>query len=198
LGENTAVDYSRQLAVGMYFGSLALAIVLCFVGSSWLSGQIEDLEQQRNAKKTELTRLQSVTGEVKEIESKQKGLEDRLVRIATLMRNKQGPVRVLDALNTAIPERAWLTEVHEHSGDMKLGGFALDGETISAFMRELEKSDYFPKVELDVARQATKQGVKIQEFAIKAKVSYAGKIVPVDDQGDKSKPAAQSKAPASH
>ncbi len=176
LGNDTAVDYSGHIVVGAYIVSMVVSVAACFFLSAWISGEIEDLTNQKNAKEKELARIQTVTQKVKDIEKKQKDLEDRLVRIATLKRNKQGPVRVLDALNSALPERAWLAEAREKGDVMKLEGLALDGETISQFMRELEKSDYFPKVELDVAKQATKQGVKIQAFSIRASVSYAGKI----------------------
>jgi type IV pilus assembly protein PilN len=176
LGDDTSVDYSGHIVVGAYVASMVVSVAACFILSSWISGEIEELTNQKSAKEKELARIQTVTQKVKDIEKKHKDLEDRLVRIATLKRNKQGPVRVLDALNLAIPERAWLIEAREKSDVMKLEGLALDGETISQFMRELEKSDYFPKVELDVAKQATKQGVKIQAFSIRASVSYAGKI----------------------
>jgi type IV pilus assembly protein PilN len=144
--------------------------------ASSLGADVEDLTMQQAAKEKQLAQIQQVTKKVKDIEKKQLDLEERLVRIATLKRNKLGPVRVLDALNSAIPERAWITEARERGDVMKLEGMALDGETISQFMRELEKSDYFPKVELDVAKQVDKQGVKIQSFSIRASVSYAGKI----------------------
>jgi len=187
LGDDTARDHSGTLAIATYVISLVIVIAGCFFYGMSVGGDIEDLNAEKEAKEGELKRIQLVTQEVKDIEKKQKDLEERIIRIATLKRNKQGPVRVLDELNTAIPERAWLTEAREKSGVLRLTGFALDGETISTFMRDLEKSDYFPKVELDVAKQATRQGVKIQEFAIKATLSYAGKIAVVPEKSTKEK-----------
>jgi type IV pilus assembly protein PilN len=185
LGNDTAIDFTSHIVVGAYVSSMVVTLGLCLFVASWLGGEIEDLEREKVDKQASLKRIQAVTQEVKEIEKKQKSLEDRLVRIATLKRNKQGPVRVLDSLNTAIPERAWLVEAREKSGIMVLNGLALDGETVSSFMRELEKSDYFPKIELDVAKQAIKQGVKIQEFVIRASVSYAGKMLAVEPADQK-------------
>jgi type IV pilus assembly protein PilN len=176
LGNDTAVDHSGQLVIGAFCASLILTAGLCFYLTSYLGGEVADLTMQKAAKEKQLAQIQLVTQKVKDIEKKQRDLEERLVRIATLKRNKLGPVRVLDALNTAIPERAWLSEAREKGDIMRLEGLALDGETISQFMRELEKSDYFPKVELDVAKQVDRQGVKIQSFSIRATVSYAGKI----------------------
>ena len=192
LGDNTATDYSGHVTVGAYAVSMVLTIGICLFAASWFGSELEDLERSKAEKQVELKRVQAVTQEVKEIEKKQKGLEERLVRIATLKRSKQGPVRVLDSLNAAIPERAWLSEAREKGGVMRLNGFALDGETVSTFMRELEKSDYFPKIELDVAKQATRDGVKIQEFVIRASVSYAGKVVAVDPKEGSAKSDSKS------
>lgn len=185
LGERSSHDSSKQIFLGLYIASLVLVAGAGVGVSIWLSAQVSDLEQQQQSKQAELKRVQQITQEVKDIEKKQQGLEERLVHIAKLKRNKQGPVRVLDALNTALPERAWLQEIRERNGEFKLNGYALDGETISTFMRELDKSDYFPKVELDVAKQATMQGVKIQEFVIKARVSYGGKLKSIPETGEK-------------
>lgn len=176
LGNDTAIDYTNQFIVGAFLASIAATVIGCVLAITFLSGEIDQLTVQKSTKERELVRLKTITQKVKDLEKKQHDLEERLVRIATLKRNKQGPVKVLDALNAAIPERAWLSEAREKGDLMKLEGLALDGETISQFMRELEKSDYFPKVELDVAKQTLLKGVKIQSFSIRATVSYAGKI----------------------
>lgn len=176
LGDDTHVDMSQHLAIGAYIASMVVAIGICVGAGMWMGSDIEDLSEKKVSLDQELKRLQSKTQEVKDIEKKQKDLEQRLIRIAMLKLNKQGPVKVLDTINRSVPERAWLLDVKEKSGAMRLTGVAMDGETVSEFLRELEKSEHFPKVELDVTRQAVKMGVKLQEFAIKADVSYAGKV----------------------
>ena len=182
LGDDTVRDYSKELQIGAFFGSIVVLVLICLYVSSSISNSIEDMESKKAALEGELKRLEAVTKEVKDLEAKQKDLRDRLVRIATLKRSKLGPVKVLQALNEAIPERAWFSEVREKEGVLNLKGLAIDGETMSTLMRELEKSEHFPKVELDVAKQAIKQGVKIQEFVIRTDVSYGGRI-PIIEAG---------------
>ena len=187
LGEETVIDHSRYIYLGGYTISVVAMIATCFGLSWWTGSSVSELSSKKEVLDSDLKRLQTITAEVKDIEKKQKDLENRIVRIAALKRSKQGPARVLDALNLALPERAWLMEVREKSGDMKLIGVAIDGETISNFMRELEKSDHFPKVDLEVAKQSTRQGVKIQDFVIKTNVSYAGSIQVSDTSAPKAK-----------
>ena len=176
LGNETGVDYSKQIALGIYIGTVVATIITCFILSSLISSEIEELTAERASKDLELKRWQAKTQEVKDLEVKQKDLESRLVRIAMLKRNKQGPVKVMDALNLALPERAWITEVRERGGTMNISGLALDGETVSQFMRALEEKEYFPKIEDIATEQTLKDGVKIQKFELKAQLSYAGKV----------------------
>ena len=194
LGDDTVVDHSRYIYVGAYLASIIALIVTCVTLNWWTGSSIEELASKKEGLDSDLKRLQVVTAEVKDIEKKQKDLENRIVRIAALKRSKQGPARILDALNLALPERAWLVEAREKSGEMKLGGVAIDGETISNFTRELEKSDNFPKVQLDVAKQVVRQGVKVQEFIIKTNVSYGGRVPIADTPAQKAKPGDNSGA----
>jgi hypothetical protein len=127
------------------------------------------------------------------LESKREDLNNKLAVIATLRRSKVGPVRVLDDLNMAVPERAWLSEIKEASGLLKINGVALDNQTVSLFMKDLEASDYFDNIELVESKQAlakasdpsqlldltkgeSSDSVKINQFALQTRVLYAGKL----------------------
>lgn len=59
---------------------------------------------------------------------------------------------------------------------MKISGNALDNQTIALFMKDLEQSEYFKKVDLIETKQAENQGAKIKSFTLLADISYAGKI----------------------
>lgn len=194
LGEDTRADFSQHLVLGGYIASLIALVGVCIGAGMWMGAEIADLEDRKVSLEQELKRLQTITQEVKDIEKKQKDLEQRIIRIAMLKLNKQGPVKVLDAINKSVPERAWLMDVKERGGQMRLTGVAMDGETVSEFLRELEKSEHFPKVELDFTRGATRQGVKLQDFAIKAEVSYAGRVTVPPGVSGTADPASDKKA----
>lgn len=189
LGDSTIRDYSKEIALGVFGGSLAVVIFIFFCFSMYLSSDLEETKARHAALDEELKKYQTQTAEVKEIEKRQKDLQSRLVRIAILKKSKQGPVKLINDLNMALPERAWITEIRENAGKMKIQGFAVDGETVSNFTRALEKSEFFPKVDLDQTQQAAKQGVKIQNFSIKADVSYGGRIQAAEKDKAKKTPA---------
>ena len=177
LGDEAAVDSSGTALVGGYLASLALVVAAFFIAYQSASSTASDLRAQSEDLSIKLAQLKELTKEVKELEAKKKSLEDKLVVIGALQKNKLGPVRALDDLNHALPEKSWILEVKESSGSVRIGGMALDNQTIASFMRDLEASDYFDKVDLVEARQAVREGVKIKAFNIQSKVLYTGKIV---------------------
>jgi type IV pilus assembly protein PilN len=121
----------------------------------------------------DLAVLKEKTKEVQELEEKRGELEQKLAVIEELLLNKLGPVKVLDQLNISVPERAWLTEVSERSSMIEISGYAIDGQTVASFMDQLERSDYFGDITVDTRAEA-RDGVKLQLFTLRARLSYAG------------------------
>ncbi|MBN8550143.1 MAG: PilN domain-containing protein [Deltaproteobacteria bacterium] len=176
LGDDTVQDNSGTFIVAAYCASLVLCIGIFFWLQSSLDSKVLSVKNESLKLEAQLAHLQETTKEVKDLDKKRAELNDKLVVIATLKRNKVGPVRVLDDLNMALPERAWVTEVREGGGALHISGIALDNQTIATFMKDLGTSEYFKDVELVETKMVDKKGVKVREFTLDAKISYAGKI----------------------
>ena len=139
---------------------------------------------------SQLKKLKEVTKEVRELEAKKAELRDKLAVIAKLKISKVGPVRVMDDLNKALPERAWITSIKERQGSLSIAGMALDDQTIAGFMRDLEASDYYDTVDLVQSRKTPWKGGKISEFSLEAKINYAGKVTaPAQQNVEESRPS---------
>ncbi len=174
LGDDTVIDTSGTWLVIGY--ALSLVGVLLIVGILYVSvsSSIDTLTTESESLDKRLKALQETTKEVRDLEKKKNELASKTSIIAILKKSKLGPVRILDDLNTAIPEKAWVTEVRESGGILRVSGLALDNQTIAAFMKSMETSDYFDTIDLGESRQVEKNGVKLKEFTIQAKVSYSG------------------------
>jgi type IV pilus assembly protein PilN len=167
------------LWLSLYVSTLALA-ALCFMLSlNAINIDLKDKVQQAQFLEKQLNKLKVVTKEVRELSDKKKNLSEKIAVMAALRKKKSGPVRVMDDLNFSVPERAWLVEVKELEGSfLKFSGYALDFETISLFLKNLESSDYFSDVDLIDSKKATVKGVNITEFVIQGKVNYLGRLIP--------------------
>lgn len=186
LGDETIIDHSSIYWLAGYVASVAACFAVFFYLNSSITGSIDDLRGQEQSLEAQLNRLKATTKEVRDLEAKKEELRDKLAVIAILKRSKAGPVRVMDDLNLALPERAWLTNVKERDGRLRIQGLALDNQTIAGFMKELEGSDYFSAVDLVETKRAQWKGVRITSFILQAKVNYAGQIVPEAQAADES------------
>jgi len=153
-----------------FLGLIALTLGGCYLLQSGKSNKLAGLEDQKSQLEIKLARLKKQTKEAEKLEEKKQFLKDKLTTIATLKANKYGPVRMMDDINGAIPERAWLKEISEKNRDLVLTGVALDNQTVSSFMVELEKSRFFKDVDLGESVEFVRDNEKLRNFVIKARV----------------------------
>ena len=175
LGEETFSDSQAPLFIAGYVASVVVLVVVCFFLRSSTISQIEERGTEKQNLEGRLAQLKKTTKEVNDLELKQKELANKLLVIAILKRSKSGPVNVLDSINSAVPDKAWLVEMNEARNDMTIKGVALDNQTVATLAKELEKSPYFVKADIDEVKAATSEKVRVSEFILKTKVSYSGR-----------------------
>lgn len=186
LGEQQDFATSHLLQLVGYGAALAATIVLCIGVQMSMSSRLADAQDRKGELVLELTKLKKVTKEVEGLEQKKKLLKEKLTTIALLKAKKHGPVRILDDLNIAIPDRAWLSSVREKSGTLEIAGVALDNVTVAQFMATLGQSKSFGNVNLVHTTQLDKDGVKMKEFLVVAELK--------DPLADMKKPEAATQA----
>jgi type IV pilus assembly protein PilN len=174
LGDDTVIDTTGTWILIGYGFSLAVVILSMTVWFFSISASVEEMTGDASNLETQLKNLQEVTKEVRELDTKKKELSDKTSVIATLKKSKLGPVKILDDLNIAIPEKIWLSEFKETGGVARISGSALDNQTVAIFIKKLEESDYFDKIDPSQSVIAPMQGVNVQNFVLQAKVNYAG------------------------
>lgn len=177
LGEPESEDNTAILWISGYAVSVLVLLIFCFYLSTSLDAEIQNVTFEQNSLQGQLDRLKETTKEVRELEAKKAELKEKLVIIALLKRNKVGPVRVMDSINVAMPARAWLLGLNERANLMRVSGMALDNQTITTLMKELENSEFFEAVDLVESKKSAWQGVEIQQFILQTKVRYAGNIL---------------------
>lgn len=174
LGDDTIVDATGLwILIGYALSLGTLILFLILLQASTLSN-ISSLEPEKASLEKRLADMKETTKEVRELDKKRKELQEKTDIIALLKRNKRGPVRVLDDLNNALPEKAWLTEAKEENGKLKITGLALENQTIADFMTALEASAFFSKVELLETKQIEQGPVKLKNFMMEATIHYGG------------------------
>lgn len=184
LGEKR--DYTALYVIQ---GAAFCLVLLAAVGGSFIfhdsvTAQAELLENEKQLLEAQLIKLRQKTKKVEEMEAKRKVLAEKLMTIAKLKAKKQGPVRVLEKLTTAVPERAWLNQISQKGDVIEFSGIALDNQTVSRLMVNLEQVPLFNTVDLVYSRQYMRDGVKLQQFSLSANLANALTLRKKPEAGD--------------
>lgn len=161
----------QQLLVGV--GIVITTIIASIIWTAAVSSQAEERKQKVAEKTQELQQLDKIIGEVNEFTAKKEELEEKLQVIENLRKSKTGPVKALDDLASEIPNRVWLESIVERSGSVTLTGSAIDPEDVSAFMKSLQRSQYFSGVVLEFSKAKRKGSVTLYDFEIRCRVDYS-------------------------
>lgn len=109
-----------------------------YVGYSRRASAEQQALDQVNHTKAEIANLDKVIGEVNDITKRKKELEEKLAVLTNLKRNRSGPVKLLDAVQTALPKKVWLMNMSEAGGAMAFAGTAFSHDDLAEFMSSLE------------------------------------------------------------
>jgi len=153
---------------------LSLIVVSLACGGAYLhvNMKIDAEKAEISSKNNQINALRKKIGEVGRFKKMQEELRGKLEILDKLKKGRSGPARYLDELNRIIPEKLWLTEFVESSGNVKVKGVALSEKTVAEFMRSLTMSQYFESVNLVQTAQAVQQGLKLQSFQLDFKINF--------------------------
>ncbi len=163
-------ETTRQL-ISIYVLVLVLALVISGAVHFTLYQKKKGIEEDIQLTKTRLEELKEKVAEVERYKQFKAELLKKLDVIRSLKKNKILSVQLLDILSQTTPERMWLAKLTKKDGDLTLEGYAIDNETIAAFMKDLEATDIVSNVELRLTENRDLQGVALKHFLVTASVT---------------------------
>jgi type IV pilus assembly protein PilN len=89
--------------------------------------------------------LEKQIGEVNDLKKRKKEVEDKLGVLDKLKKQRGGPVKLLDALASAIPKKVFIGAFDEAGGSVRLSGTGDSYEDVSEFMKGLSNVVWTPK-----------------------------------------------------
>lgn len=156
------------------FGA-SVAVVLVIVLALWLVklGQISGTQNDINAANAKISELKSKIGKLDEIKKLKDEVKKKLDVLSELRKNKTGPATRLATLSDVTPDQLWIESYKEAGPDIKIGGLAYNEELIAQFIRALEASAEYERVELLVSEQKDVNGAKLKRFDLTFKIEAA-------------------------
>ncbi|MDA8272880.1 MAG: PilN domain-containing protein [Deltaproteobacteria bacterium] len=92
--------------------------------------------------------------------------------IKTLKKEQSGPIGYIYYISASLPRFAWIDSLKSVNGNISVNGIALDGQVVSLFMDNLNKTDYFNNVTLLQTSEVKKQELKLQNFNLTFNANY--------------------------
>lgn len=138
------------LLLGLFAGG---ALLLCAAGWFYKSAQIRDLDTRIAADEKRKRDLQAIKVQVDAFQAKKTLLENKVNLIKKLKAEQKGPVHMLDEISKALPDFVWLTNLDETAGNVKFTGESNGLTAVAAFIEALQRSGWFPAVDLVSSRE---------------------------------------------
>jgi type IV pilus assembly protein PilN len=165
-----AAGRRHDVALGLLV--LAMATFGLILAHTWQHARVAAAEREQRRITQELVAIQGPYADVTHMEQQKQELREKLRVIAELEARKVGPVRLLEDLSGATPDKLWLLEFADTGGAVKISGLGVDEQTVADFLRRLASSPYFRRVDLEETSQVNQDGAKLKKFVISGDIDF--------------------------
>lgn len=120
----------------------ALGAAAVFAGSMHVDQLIENQQFRNQYLKNEIKAVDQKIAEIKELQSTKESLIARMQIIEQLQQSRPQVVHLFDELVRTLPEGLYLTSVKQTGGKIEVRGVAESNARVSAYMRNIEASEW--------------------------------------------------------
>jgi type IV pilus assembly protein PilN len=153
--EEQRAEQTRQFVTMLVlsaFGTLAIVAL----GHVTIANQISHQEHRNDILNQEITKLDIALQEIKALEDTKSELLSRMEVIQSLQQRRPQVVHLFDDMVRTVPEGIYLTSIKQSGNLIKINGVAESNGRVSAYMRNIDSSDWMATPKLTVIE--TKKG----------------------------------------
>ena len=133
------------LLLGIFLGG---ALLVCLGLFFYVSGQIRELDTKIAAAEERQRQLQEIKRQVDALELKRATFQRKVDLIERLKAEQSGPVHMLDEVSKSLPDFVWLTNLDQTGQTLRFQGQSNGLTAVADFISALERSGWFPNVDL--------------------------------------------------
>src|SRR5580692_7195727 len=149
----------RQLQFLIALGGATLfAILLAFLGYLMFTSMIDGQQRRNDRLRAEIKGLDKQIEEINSLESAKQKFIARMEIIEKLQRSRPEIVHVFDEIVKTLPDGAYLTSIKQTDQKFRFDGVAQSSTRVSAFMRDIDSSEWLKNPELQVVQADPNSG----------------------------------------
>jgi len=147
-------------------GATLIAALLTFLGYLMFNSMIDGQQRRNERLRTEIKSLDKQIEEINSLEQSKQNFIARMDIIEKLQRARPEIVHVFDEIVKTLPDGTYLTGIKQTGQKFRFDGVAQSSTRVSAFMRNIESSQWLMHPELEVvAADPTSGGQSFTVFA---------------------------------
>lgn len=152
----------RKEQTNQFVSMLSLALMftaaLMLLIHMSMSRMIDHQNGRNDVLKNEIKRLDSELEKIKDLEDTKEKLLSRMEIIQSLQQKRPQIVHLFDEVVRTIPEGLHITEIRQSGESVTVNGIAESNGRVSAYMRNIDNSDWMTKPKLSVIETIRKDG----------------------------------------
>jgi type IV pilus assembly protein PilN len=147
-------------------GATLIAILLAFLGYLMFNSMIDGQQRRNDRLRAEIKSLDKQIEEINSLETAKQHFIARMDIIEKLQRSRPEIVHVFDEIVKTVPDGIYLTGIKQTDQKFKFDGEAQSATRVSAFMRNIDSSEWLTKPELQgIAAEGTGGNSSFTVFA---------------------------------
>ncbi|HET7674612.1 MAG TPA: PilN domain-containing protein [Gammaproteobacteria bacterium] len=150
-------------------GCAAAAIGAVAWWHSWIAGNIDYQRQRNEFLKTQITRVDQRIKDIKDLQATREQLLARMKIIERLQQSRPEVVHLFDQLVRTLPDGVYLTSFTQKGSTLTLEGIANSSARVSAYMRNIDQSDWLGDPNLRVIKSNNKGSLRRKAFTLTAR-----------------------------
>lgn len=151
-------------------GAFGVAALIVLIGVLLMDGIIDAQYDRNKLLQDEISALDETIKEIRDLEAKKERLVARMKIIEELQQSRPEVVHVFQEMVYTLPDGVYLTSIKQEGQRIEIKGNAESNTRVSAFMRNIDGSDWLEKPELEVVevKNRDSNGARMSEFVVYA------------------------------
>lgn len=154
-----------------FFAPIFIIYAYNFMLIKQSENQIEEIAQQQRGLEAETQALEPQLTQIAKYRADKESIQKEVDEIKGLSLGRYKTIKILDTIQTIMPQKAWLTNFELKGDTVNLSGNALEDIAISSFIEELDRSLYFKEISWIDSREAkAENGETVKTFKLAFKL----------------------------
>ncbi len=158
-------EQDRQL-LSIGIGAAILMLLILFYVYLNVNSRIEQQNKRNQYLTAQINKLDAQIRAIRQLKKDRQALIARMRVIQQLQADRTQIVHVFDSLARRLPPGIYLTNLVQSGTKIMISGVAQSNARVSAFMRNLDSSNWFAKPDLDVINVTAQGHERVSKFTL--------------------------------